>query len=98
MGVTCELKARDMCHDHYLVASCALHNLQTCLRNAIINVMGEGGKDDNGEYVMNCMQMLHGAYNIQNWEEHDKLKEIYEYLHDEVMDKKLKKLEEPVVT
>ena len=28
----------------YIVASCRLHNLQTALRNAVIDVLGEGGK------------------------------------------------------
>ena len=45
------------------------------------------------------MQMLHGAYNLQNWQESDELKELWEYLalleDDEVL---FKKLEEPIVT
>jgi len=26
---------------------------------------------------MNCLQMLHGAYNIQNWQEDDELKQLW---------------------
>ena len=32
----------NMQHDHYLIASCTLHNLQTGLRNDVINVLGAG--------------------------------------------------------
>ena len=46
--------------DHYLVCICSLHNLQTCLRNILKSVMGEGGVDDNGKHVKDAMQMLHG--------------------------------------
>ena len=69
-----------MQHDVYLISSCTLHNIQTALRNAVVNVLGEGGTDDNGEYRMNVMQLLHGAYNIQNWHEGDELREIWKYV------------------
>ena len=58
-----------MAAQYYLVTTCALHNLQTCLRNSVVNVLGEGGMKDKGEPLMNVMQMLHGAYNLQNWQE-----------------------------
>ena len=61
------LEERNIAAEHYLVATCALHNLQTCLRNAVVNVLGEGGMNDKGEPLMNVMQMLHGAYNLQKW-------------------------------
>ena len=40
----------------------------------LTNVIGEGGFDDDGQPAMNCLQMLHGAYNIQNWQEDQELK------------------------
>ena len=55
--------------------------------------------DENGEYKMNVMQMLHGAYNIQNYTENDELKDIWKFVqqvNDEEI--KFKKLEEPVLT
>ena len=57
-----------------------LHNLQICLRNAVQNVLGEDNGDDNGDYVKNVMQMLHGAYNLQNWQETKESKELWKYL------------------
>ena len=60
------MHSRNITSEHYLVGSCSLHNLQTCLRNGVINVLGEGGTDENGEYVMNAMQILNGVYNLQN--------------------------------
>lgn len=50
----------------YLKSTCLLHSLQTCLRNAV-TVLGEGGREGDGNPVMNCMQMLYRAYNLQNW-------------------------------
>ena len=74
-----------------------MHNLQTCLRNAVVNVLGEGGMNDKGEPLMNVMQMLHGAYNLQNWQEDEELKQLWAYLsEDDVVT--FKKLEEPIMT
>jgi len=84
--------------DRYLVATCSLHNIQTMLRNAIVTVMGEGGQDEKGNYNMNVMQMLHGAYNIQNYHEQEGLKQLWSYLNDDALNTKFKKLEEPVLT
>lgn len=84
--------------DCYLVATCSLHNIQTMLRNAILTVMGEGGQDEKGNYNMNVMQMLHGAYNIQNYHEQEGLKQLWSYLNDDALTTKFKKLEEPVLT
>ena len=93
------LERNNMIRATYLIASCTLHNLQTALRNAVVNVLGEGGTDDNGEYRMNVMQLLHGAYNLQNWHEIEELKEIWTFVQtlddDELT---FKKLEEPVLT
>ena len=52
----------------YRVNTCALHNLQTCLRNAVEKVFGKGGMtmDKNGkhEFKQNAMQLLNGLYNL----------------------------------
>ena len=58
-----------------------------------------GGTDDKGDFVMNAMQMLHGAFNIQNWQEAEELREIWKYVQDDdVNNQKFKKLEEPVLS
>ena len=49
-----------------LVSTFLLHNLHTYLINAVTNVLGEGGMNKKNETVMNVLQMLHGAYIIQN--------------------------------
>ena len=46
-------------------------------------VLGEGGLDDNMKGKRNAMQLLHGVYNLQNWCEHDELKDIYLYTRKE---------------
>ena len=61
------MQTREMTSQHYLVATCSLHNIQTAFCNAVQEVLGEGGHDDNRGFNMNVMQLLHGAYNIQNW-------------------------------
>ena len=38
-----ELKKVNLCQEDYCVGNCSLHNVQTCLRNTVINVIGEGG-------------------------------------------------------
>ena len=83
----------------YLITSCALHNLQTALRNGVQLVLGEGGLDSELKGKHNAMQLLHGAYNLQNWHEHDELKDIYLYTRKcEGLDEKFIKLEEPILT
>ena len=62
----------------YRVGSCALHNIQTCLRNTIQDVFGEGGKDINGNFKVNAMQLLHGLYNLVNYIKNDVLKRMWE--------------------
>ena len=54
------LKSRRATALHYLISTCSLHNLQTCLRNAVVNLLGEGGMNEKNEPVLNVMQMLHG--------------------------------------
>ena len=91
------LTEKNMTSANYLVCTCSLHNLQTCLRNAVTNVLGEGGMNEKGEPVKNVMQMLHGAYNIQNWQENEELKELWTYL-SATSTGKFKRLEEPIMT
>ena len=70
-----KMKQYKLQHEHYLIASCTLHNLQTGLHNTVINVLGNGGMID-GDYKLNMMQMLHGCHNLQNWLEVKEMKEI----------------------
>ena len=46
---------------------------------------------------MNVIQMLHGAYNIQHWQESDELKELWTYLRD-ATNEEFHRLEEPIMT
>lgn len=41
---------QDILGPEYIVASCSLHNLQTILRNTIIDVLGDGGKTKRTNY------------------------------------------------
>ena len=61
-------------------------------------VMGEGGQDEKDNCYMNFMQMLHGAYNIQNYYEQDNMKQLWTYLDDATSKRQFKKLQEPVLT
>ena len=47
---------------------------------------------------MNCLQMLHGAYSIQNWQEYNELKKLWSHLQDDVENEKFKKIEESNMT
>ena len=62
------------------MSTCTLHNLQTCFRNAVVNVLGEGGLDQ-----MNLMQLLHGAWNLQNYLENDEIRDIWKYVQEHDM-------------
>ena len=65
----------------------------------MVSVLGKGGNDSNGEPVMNVMQMLHGAYNLQNWQENGKLKGLWNHIQQQnTTNIKFKKMEEPVLT
>eukprot|EP00957_Ditylum_brightwellii_P076192 5791584-Ditylum_brightwellii.AAC.1 len=66
--------------DLYLISTCTLYNVQTALHDAVEHILGEGSQDENGDYKMNVMQMLHGAYNLQNWKEFKELTELWIYL------------------
>ena len=82
---------------NYLVSTCLLHNLQTYLINAVTHILDKGGVNDKGDPVTNVTQMLHGAYNIQNWQENEELKELWTYLSD-TSNEKFRRLEEPIMT
>lgn len=62
-----DVRSRNISHKHYLITTCSLHNLQSGLRNTIAIVLGIGGIDEKGDFVVNAMQMIHGAFNIQDW-------------------------------
>ena len=55
LALSAAMYERDLVGDFYLILTCSLHNLQNFLRNAVINVLGEGGVDKNGQPVNNCM-------------------------------------------
>ena len=63
--------------EEYLTAFCTLHCLQLTLSNPIQHVLGEGGKDNNGEYRCNAMQALHGVSNLQKYHEASEWKRIW---------------------
>ena len=81
--------------EHYLIS---IHNIQAYLQNDVGNVLGEGGTNENNEPVSNVMQMLHGEYNLQNWQENQELKRLWTYLQDDIHNEKFRKLEEPLMT
>ena len=64
------------------------------------HVLGEGGADNDKSFKLNVMQLLHGAYNIQNQQEINGLKYLRNYFDDledgDAM--KFQKLEEPILT
>ena len=74
-----KLKINNALHRQYIVASYTLHNIQTCLRAAVLNMMGNVGTYDARDYKKNTMEMIHGLYNIQNYQEDEELKEIQSY-------------------
>ena len=54
------------CGQNYLVSYCTLHLLQLCLCNAVKEKYGDGGFLPDGNFKRNAMQLIHGAYNLQN--------------------------------
>ena len=49
---------------------------------------------EKGEPVMNVMQMLHGAYNLQNWQENEELHMLWQDVQeDDVINNKFKILD-----
>lgn len=74
--------------------------MQTGFRNGVEMVLGKGGQV-NGTFTRTCMQMLHGAYNLQNWSENEEMVEVWEHVEqekDEALRLKFKRLEEPVLS
>ena len=90
-----ELTDKQMVADDYIVGTCTLHNLQTALRNNVTHMLGEGGTNEKGEFRMNAMQILHGAYNKHTNHEVEELRGLWAYLA-EADGLKFKVLEEPV--
>ena len=39
-------------------------------------LLGVGGLDEKGYFIMNTMQMMHGDFNIRNWKGEEELREI----------------------
>jgi hypothetical protein len=66
------LEKQNLCvdGDDYLVGPCTLHCLQLILFNAIVTLLGKGGKKNEQEYCAPAMQLLHGLYSIQDY--HDR--------------------------
>lgn len=94
-----ELEKNELTAEDNQMTTCSLHNLQTCLRTAVVNVLGEGGNDDKGEPVMNVMQMLHGAWNIQNWQEDEELDGLWKIIQKgNATEIKFREMEQPVLT
>ena len=46
---------------------------------------------------MNAIKMLHSAFNLQNWQEIDELRELWKFVANNNL-LKLKKLEDPVLS
>ena len=92
-----ELTTRQTVAEGYLFSACTLHNVRNGLRNTVMRVLGEVGTNEKGEFRMNAMQMIHGAYNIQNYHEIEELKGLWAYV-EEADGMKFKVLEEPVLT
>ena len=45
------------------------------------------------------MQLLHGVYNLQNWQGYEELKNMYLFNRkEEGLNEKFKKIEEPILT
>ena len=62
-------------------------------------MLGLGGVDEDNNHIHTAMQMLHGCYNIQNWYETDKPKELYMIVRkEEGLEENFKRLPEPVLT
>ena len=76
-SLAAELKKYDICQHIYHDGSCILHNIQTCLRNSIISILREGGRDKDGKYKSNVMQLVRGFYNVFNYIECDVIKTIW---------------------
>ena len=92
----------------YRVVSCSLHNIQTCLRQCIQKVYGEGeqvervsecGKKTQ-DYKINAMQLLNGLYNLFKYLDLEEMKEIWKVSCEDLGkdNVKFKKLTNPVVT
>ena len=91
--------------DGYRVVSCSLHNLQTCLRQVIQKVYGEGGMIETNfsgkkvkDYKKKMMQLLNGLYNIFTYIDIEEMRKIWKVACEDLgVDIKFMKLTNPVV-
>ena len=77
-----ELENLGLCAPNYLVALCFIHNIQTAIGNAAKQVLEVRETNSDGTHIERCMQMLHGAYNIQNWHEIEEVKKLYTFVRE----------------
>jgi hypothetical protein len=68
----------------YLMSFCTLHCLQLTLANAILTVLGKGGKKNEKEYCCTALQMLHGVYNLQKHHESSEWKQIWVWAAEQI--------------
>ena len=97
------LREKGLVAEGYRVVSCSLHNVQTCLRQCVQKVYGEGGmiEKQNGkvEYKKNAMQLLNGLYNLFTYLDVEEIKEMWRVTCEDLgVDEKFTKLTNPVVT
>ena len=95
-----ELQKLGICSEDFLVLLCSLHNLQTCLRAAVIENLGEGGKAV-GDWKRNAMQLLFGVYNLQTptYHEAEELKKKWEAIARQMgVMKPFRRIPKPVLT
>ena len=58
-----------------------------------MTTLGVGWTDEKGDFSMNAMQMINGAFNIQNWWEREELRKLWKYMQeDEIYIAKFKEL------
>ena len=99
-----ELRKLDLpFNNYYIISSCSLHNLQTCLRNGVIEVLGEGGsvEDENGttQFKKNAMQLMHGIWNLTNYLPKTFLRKIWKHSREKLqIDRPYRIFPQPVLT
>jgi hypothetical protein len=63
--------------DGYSMGFYTLHCLQLTLANAILIMLGKGGKKNEKEYCCTALQMMHGVYSLQKHHEPSEWKKIW---------------------
>ena len=89
-ALTKALQERGISDRNYLISTCTLRNLQACLINAVVNILGEGGLNEKNKPVMSVIKMIHGDYNLQNWQEDGALKKLWAHLSQDTAGENLK--------